>query len=68
MNLYPQNNLLTREEALKLWTVANTWFSNEEGLKGEIKENYLADFAVLSGDYFSVEDEDIKDITSIHKR
>lgn len=65
MNLYPKNNLLSREQALKLWTVANTWFSNEEGLKGEIKENYLADFVVLSADYFSVSDEEIKDITSI---
>lgn len=65
MNLYPQKNLISREQALKLWTTANTWFSNEEGLKGEIKENYLADFAVLSADYFSVQDEDIKNITSV---
>ena len=65
MSLYPKNNLLSREEALKLWTVANTWFSNEEGLKGEIKENYFADFAVLSEDYFSVSDDDIKAITSV---
>jgi predicted amidohydrolase YtcJ len=64
-SLYPKANLLSREEALKLWTVANTWFSNEEGLKGEIKENHLADFAVLSADYFSVNDEDIKNITSV---
>lgn len=64
-SLYPKNNLLTREEALKLWTVATTWFSNEKGLKGEIKEGNLADFAVLSADYFSVEDEDIKNITSL---
>ena len=63
--LYPKNNLLSREEALKMWTVANTWFSNEEGLKGEIKENYLADFAVLSEDFLSVKDEAIKDIQSV---
>ena len=65
MNLYPQKNLLSREQALKLWTTANTWFSNEEGLKGEIKENCLADFVALSADYFSVPDEDIKHITSV---
>ncbi len=65
MKLYPQKNLLSREQALKLWTTANTWFSNESGLKGEIKENFLADFAVLSADYFSVADEDIKNITSV---
>ena len=38
LSMYSDDNLLTREEALKLWTVANTWFSNEEGLKGVIKE------------------------------
>lgn len=63
--LYPKDSLISRKEALKLWTVATTWFSNEEGLKGEIKENYFADFAVLSADYFSVPDDEIKDITSV---
>lgn len=61
----PKENLVSREEALKLWTLSNTWFSNEEGIKGEIKEGLLADFAVLSADYFSVDDEEIKDITSV---
>ncbi len=65
LNLYPKENLVSREEALKLWTLSNTWFSNEEGIKGEIKEGLLADFAVLSADYFSVDDEAIKDITSV---
>ncbi len=65
LNLYPKENLVSREEALKLWTLSNTWFSNEEGIKGEIKEGLLADFAVLSADYFSVDDEEIKDITSV---
>lgn len=63
--LYPKENLLTREEALQLWTVAATWFSNEQGLKGEIKENYLADFAVLNADYFMVDADAIKDLFSI---
>jgi predicted amidohydrolase YtcJ len=65
MELYPEDNLLSREAALKLWTVTNTWFSNEEGKKGEIKPGLLADFAVLSDDYFDIESEKIKEITSV---
>ena len=49
--LYPQAKRLDRATALRLWTAANTWFSNEEGKKGSIKIGQLADFAVLSDDY-----------------
>lgn len=59
-----QENLLSRQEALQLWTIATTWFSNEKE-RGELKEGYCADFAVLSDDYFSIDDEKIKDITSL---
>lgn len=65
MSMYPEEKLLEREEALKLWTLSNTWFSNEEGKKGMIKEGAYADFVVLDQDYFQVEDEVIKDITSV---
>lgn len=65
MNMYPEENLLEREEALTLWTLSNTWFSNEEGTKGQIKEGMFADFTLLSDDYFKIDDEMIKDITSV---
>ena len=65
LNLYPKENLIDRLTALKLWTLSNTWFSTEDGTKGEIKPGLLADFAILSADYFSVPDEEIKDITSV---
>ena len=64
-SMYPDENLLERHEALKLWTLSNTWFSNEEGLKGMIKEGCYADFVALDKDYFQVDAEEIKDITSI---
>jgi Amidohydrolase family len=35
--LYPPRNRLDRETALRLWTEANTWFSNEQGKKGAVK-------------------------------
>ncbi|RXZ38654.1 amidohydrolase [Oxalobacteraceae bacterium CAVE-383] len=63
--LYPQANLLDRDTALRLWTEANTWFSNEEGKKGQIKVGQLADLAVLSNDYFSAREDEIQDITSV---
>jgi predicted amidohydrolase YtcJ len=65
LKLYPQRNLLDREAALRLWTEANTWFSNEEGKKGQIVAGQLADLAVLDRDYFSVPDEEIQDIESV---
>ena len=43
----------------------NTWFSNEEGKKGQIKPGQLADLAVLSADYFSVPEDEIQDIESV---
>jgi predicted amidohydrolase YtcJ len=63
--LYPQSKRLDRATALRLWTVANSWFSNEEGKKGAIKVGQLADFAVLSDDYMKVPEERIKSIVSL---
>jgi len=65
LGLYPQSNLLDRETALRLWTEANTWFSNESGKKGQIVVGQLADLAVLSDDYLAVAEDEIVDITSV---
>ncbi len=65
LTLYPSANRLDREEALRLWTEANGWFSTEAGKKGQIKVGQLADLAVLSDDYFAVPEDTIQDITSV---
>ena len=65
MRLYPGGNTVDRATALELYTRANGWFSNEIGLKGQIKPGQLADFAVLSDDYFSVPEERIRQIVSL---
>ncbi|WP_198672145.1 amidohydrolase [Pseudogemmobacter bohemicus] len=57
--LYPAANRLDRETALRLWTEANTWFSNEQGKKGQIIAGQLADCALLSDDYFAVPEAEI---------
>lgn len=64
LSLYPQANLLDREAALTLWTSSNTWFSSEEGKKGQIKKGQLADFILLDADYLTVPGDEIKNITS----
>jgi predicted amidohydrolase YtcJ len=63
--IYPTANRLDRERALRLWSEANTWFSSEPGKKGQVMQGQLADLAVLSGDYFSVPEDGIADITSV---
>jgi predicted amidohydrolase YtcJ len=65
LSMYTQANRMERTEALRLWTVGSSWFSTEEGVKGSIVPGQLADLAVLSADYFSVPDEDIKQLESV---
>ena len=65
LTLYPPHNRLDREQALMLWTQANSWFSTEEGKKGQIKVGQLADLAVLDRDYFAVPEDEIQDIESV---
>jgi predicted amidohydrolase YtcJ len=65
LSLYPGANRVSREKALRMWTHENTWFSSEVGKKGQIKAGQLADFAVLSGDYFSVPESDIPHLRSV---
>jgi predicted amidohydrolase YtcJ len=63
--LYPEVNRLDRMEALRLFTVGSSWFSDEEGTKGAIVPGQLADLAVLSADYFSVPDQQIRRLESV---
>jgi hypothetical protein len=64
-SLYPQENRLDRAEALKLYTVGSSWFSTEDGKKGALAPGQLGDLAVLSADYFSIPDEEIKQLESV---
>ena len=59
MRMYDDDNLLTREEALRLWTTGSAWFTGDAGRKGAITAGQLADFAVLDRDYFAVTDAEI---------
>jgi len=63
--LYPESNRLDRTAALRLYTVGSSWFSGEEDQKGAIVPGQLADLAVLSADYFSVPEAEIKRIEAV---
>ena len=53
---------ISRQEALKLYTIYAAHISFEEDLKGSIEPGKLADFVVLSDDLLTVPEENIKDI------
>jgi predicted amidohydrolase YtcJ len=63
--LYPEANRLDRAEALRRYTLGSAWLSGEEEKKGAVAPGQLADFAVLSADYFAVPEEQIKSIESV---
>lgn len=65
VSMYPEKNCLSREEALRLYTQGSSWFSNEIGKKGSLAVGQLADFTVLSEDFFTVAENDIKSIESV---
>jgi len=64
-SLYSEANRLDRREALRRYTVGSAWFSGEDDKKATIRVGQLADLAVLSADFFSVPEEEIKSIESV---
>jgi len=63
--LYPERNRLTREEALRLYTVGSAGFSAEAAKKGSLAAGQFADLAVLSADYFGIPEIEIKALESV---
>ena len=63
--LYPEKNRLSREEALQLYTVGSAGFSGEAHKKGRLTAGQFADLAVLSADYFSIPEAELKALESV---
>lgn len=63
--LYPESNRLDRLGALRLYTIGSSWFSSEDGKKGSIVPGQFADLSVLTADYFSIPEEQIKHLESV---
>ena len=60
-----ERNLLDRTEALRLYTIGGARLSGEEASKGTLATGKLADLAVLSADYFTIPDDEIRDLESV---
>lgn len=63
--LYDEENVLSREDALRLWTHGSAWFSGEADVKGTLAPGMYADLAVLSADYLSVPPLEIRQINAV---
>src|SRR5262249_3451149 len=58
-------NLMNREETLRAYSAAGGWISNEEDKKGTLSVGKWADLAVLSGDYLTVPEDRISQLSSV---
>jgi predicted amidohydrolase YtcJ len=56
---------VTREDALRMWTLNGAWLTFEEKSKGSIEPGKLADFVVISKDYLTCPVDDIRDIEAL---
>ncbi|WP_141522870.1 amidohydrolase [Bacillus wiedmannii] len=65
LSIYDEKNKLDRKVALELYSKGSAWFSGDEGKKGTLAVGQFADIAVLSADYFTVPEEEIKDLESL---
>jgi len=55
----------SRNDALRFYTIGSAWFSNDEDERGSLEVGKLADLAVLSKDYLTVPTDQIGSIESV---
>ncbi len=56
---------VTREEALRMYTMGSAWFSADTQRKGSIEVDKLADLVVLNADYLTVPEDQIRSLESL---
>jgi predicted amidohydrolase YtcJ len=56
---------ITREEALRMWTINGAYNSLDEKVKGSIEPGKLADLVVISKDYLTCAEDEIKEIEAL---
>ena len=61
----PDNEEISRREALFLYTLGSAWFSFDEEKLGSLEVGKLADLVVLSADFDTVSDEDLRRMKSV---
>lgn len=65
MPLYDEDNVLSREDALRIWTEGSAWFSGEQDVKGTLAPGMYADLTVLSADYMRIPAAEIRQINAL---
>ncbi len=60
--VYTPEQRVTRDEALKMWTLHGAYNSFEEKIKGSIEPGKLADMIVVTKDFLKCPEDEIKDI------
>jgi predicted amidohydrolase YtcJ len=63
--VYGAPERITREEALRVYTINNARLTFEENLKGSIEPGKLADLVVLSADYLTVPEKAIESLKPV---
>ncbi|MDA0833973.1 MAG: amidohydrolase [Planctomycetota bacterium] len=65
-HVFHPEQCLSREQALRLYTINNAYLTFEEQHKGSLEVGKLADFAILNDDLLTCPEERIREIT-VHK-
>jgi predicted amidohydrolase YtcJ len=60
----PEQNM-TREQALRAYTTGSAWFSFDENNVGSLEPGKMADLIVVSGDYLTMPEDQIKHLESV---
>jgi predicted amidohydrolase YtcJ len=63
--VYGANQRITREEALRIYTINNARLTFEENIKGSLEAGKLADLVVLSADFLTVPEREIQRIKPV---
>jgi len=63
--LRTQEEIPSRQEALRLYTSGSAWFDHSEGRRGSLEPGKFADLAVLSKDYLTVPVAEVGGIESL---
>ena len=63
--VYGANQRISREEALRVYTINNARLTFEENLKGSIERGKLADLVILSADYLTVPEKEIEQLKPV---
>jgi predicted amidohydrolase YtcJ len=62
--LHPEQRI-SREDALRSYTIWGAWLQKEEDRKGSIEKGKFADMVVIDRDYLKCPEKDIKDIRPV---